>query len=201
MKTPALGSLCALAILCGAPATQSAVVVSSTVINLGLPTSGAPSDVPIDIDGNGTTDFDLGGTFGNASNRTFTLIDNNGNNQVAYVTTSGFDFVRPFHPGDTVDFTPTFSNFGYLYTGQDITDSPATQHSFYAGVRFIAQDSLYHFGWLQFSFPAGGPNVVVTAAYDDLENTAIVVVPEPVGFGIAGAISLAAYAAYRRRGS
>ena len=201
MKTPALGSLCALGILCGAPLAQSAVIVSSTVVNLRLPTSGAPSDVPIDIDGDGTTDFELGGNFGNSSTRYFSLIDNNGNNQVAYVTAGGFDFVQAFQPGDTIDFTPTFSNFGYLYKGNDVADSPSTLHSFYAGVRFIAQDTLYHFGWLQFSFPTSGPNVVVTAAYEDLENTAIVVVPEPVGFGIAGAVSLAAYAAYRRRGS
>jgi hypothetical protein len=66
-------------------------------------------------------------------------------------------------------------------------------------VEFTGQDSLNHFGWLRFSFPSSGPNVVVSAAYESIANASIAVVPEPLSYGIASAVALGAFAAYRRR--
>ncbi|HTI68727.1 MAG TPA: hypothetical protein VMF06_02080 [Candidatus Limnocylindria bacterium] len=196
MKIPSLGNLTALAVLCAAPTVGAAVVFSTTVVDVPLSYTDG-SSLNLDIDGDLTTDFTvhtemISGKLG------MYLFDENAENNVALVDTIDY-FAKTFGPGETVTTGLEFSNYGLLYV-QDNPSSPSNLGTFYVGTTFLASGSDLSIGWIKFSFPVSGNPTAVSAAYDTLENSGIMIpVPETSVYTTIGAVGLAAFAAWRRR--
>lgn len=168
----AAATLAAFAAL-GASA-QAALIFSPTISNLAIEPD---SDYFLDIDGNGTDDFEL---FTNGEDFT-DLLQAGASGNLVVANPDGF--VSIFEVGDSIGSGS--GTFGPQATVWNIGDSSppglAGLGTSYVGFSFEIGGAL-HYGWMEFSFPNADPftgGTLVAAAYQGIAETpAPIVVPE-----------------------
>ncbi len=175
-----LGTVAALVALA---TTAHASMVISSFSNVALPGN---QSVPVDIDGDLTTDFSVDLVEG--VNSSFLEIDPAGSNLIA--TNSGD--LRFYSLGDTVAASdPNLS--------ANLTTGNITSANFYVGVSF-SQNSQMNTAWMEFNFDSLGTGTLVNAAWQNVpgQDATIAAVPEPAVTGLAAGL-MAGWLAWRRR--
>jgi hypothetical protein len=198
-KAAKIGTVAGLAALAASEAANAAVVASSiSMVDLSV----APdSTIAFDIDGNGTTDFQIWGDRFDVANTAL------------YFTTPNGSLTRIIGSGSVV--TPLAGGFqlanGALLPNGSMFESwselyfPAGGNSageFYAGVQFSRNGEL-HYGWLQFDLPTDGTlngATLVSAAWNDEAYGSVTLgaVPEPSALMLAFAGAAAGLVVRRR---
>jgi len=196
-----LGTLGMVAAFCAAQTADAGVFSASSVADVPIQDG---TTVGLDINDDGTSDFQLLTYFANASFITLTGLT--GTQALAELEPGVPLFSQVLQVGDTVGPSLTFGTMGELYDGGYPLQSPASQGSFYVGVRFADLANDYHYGWLQFSFPAGdgyplNQSLVVSAAWVSAVDVPLIIVPEPASTVVWGAALAFVVPLYRRRRS
>lgn len=169
-----------------------AQVIMFPVTDVALPTPGV---TPVDLDGNGSIDFQFQE---NPDVNSFLMTAGDGENSQVLVTDE--IFVEPLSLGQTVDAGDTFFFAGFL--GDESTGLNGLAGNFYIGIK-LARGVEYHYGFFALNKPNEEDYLGLTllgGKYESQPNTAITVtaVPEPEDTLALMALGAAGVAAFRR---